>query len=149
MYGIAITNKIKVAQGIDGGHRLCHIDISITVMDDKEDQMEKIIEALRLAAVATRAETAAKAARLLAVEALAAAGLTPAPGCKFEAPNGVVQGTTASVPEMIAVPAIMLSTALRDGLVKPDWRVLDASFPGTVTYTPGVGPLRFRPDRDA
>ena len=111
--------------------------------------MNKVVEALALAATATRAEAAAKAARLIAVDAMTEAGLIPAPGCKFEVCNGVVQGTTANVPAMIAVPAIMLVTALRDGLVKPDWKVIDAAHPGSVAYTAGVGPLRFRPDRDA
>lgn len=111
--------------------------------------MHQVIQALALAAVATRAETAAKAARTLAIEALAAAGLTPAPGHKFEVSNGIVQGTISNVPELVAVPAVMLGTALADGLVKPDWKVIDAAWPGAVSYTAGVGPLRFRPDRDA
>lgn len=111
--------------------------------------MEKVVEALALAAIATRAEVAAKAARTLAVEALAAAGLIPAPGHRYEARNGIVQGTISSTPELVAVPAIMLATALRDGLVKPEWRAMDSAWPGAVAYTAGVGPLRFRPDRDA
>ena len=147
---IGITYKIKSAQGIDGGILPCHSGISITVMDDdKEVQMHQVVEALALAAVASKAEDAAKAARAIAIAAMTAAGLIPPPGCKFEVANGVVQGTTSNVPELVACPAVMLATAFAQGLVKPDWKVLDGAFPGAVVYTPGVGPLRFRPDRDA
>ena len=111
--------------------------------------MHQVVQALALAAVASKAEEAAKAARALAIAALAAAGLTPAPGGKYEAENGVVQGTTSNVPELVACPAVMLTTALAQGLVKPEWRVLAAAWPDAVEYTQGVGPLRFRPDRDA
>lgn len=109
----------------------------------------KVEAALHALAVSARMDAEAKALREEAIEALREEGLTPAPGAKYAVANGIVLGTVANVPDLVSVPAVMLATALRDGLAKPDLKVIAAAYPGAVTYTEGTGPLRFRPDRDA
>ena len=109
----------------------------------------KVEIAMHALATAARLDAEAKVLRDEAIAALREEGLTPLPGEKYATRNGVVLGTVANVPDLVSVPAVMLTTALRDGLAKPDFKVIAAAYPGAVTYTEGVGPLRFRPDRDA
>lgn len=114
------------------------------------NETKSLIEtAMHLLRHAALAEEAAKAAKKAALAAIEAEGISLNPGESLAVANGKVLATKAKEPEMVAIPAMHLSTAIRDGLVKPVYPAMVAAFPEAVKVSEVAGPVQFRPDRTA